>query len=169
MNSNLAFEIRPISQADRAWMAQFIRDRWGSTQIVSRGVVHKTTRLPGFIAVHDDHPAGLVTYHIDGAECEIVTLDSPFQGMGIGTALIQAVRQAALEAGCSRLWLITTNDNLPALRFYQKRGFRLSAFYRGAVDQARKIKPEIPKIGMEGIPIHDEIELEMKLPVGEDH
>jgi GNAT superfamily N-acetyltransferase len=168
MNSDLAFEIRPISQADRAWMAHFIRDRWGSTQIVSRGVVHETTRLPGFIAIHDDHPAGLVTYHIDGADCEIVTLDSPFQGMGIGTALIQAVHQAALVAGCSRLWLITTNDNLPALRFYQKRGFHLSAFYRGAVDQARKIKPEIPKIGMEGIPIHDEIELEMKLPVGED-
>jgi len=149
-------------------MAQFIQDRWGSTQIVSRSTVHDTTQLPGYMAVHDDHPAGLVTYHIDMTGCEIVTLDSPFQGMGIGSALINAVRSAATEAGCSRLWVITTNDNLPALRFYQKRGFRLSGLYRGAVDQARKIKPQIPKIGVEGIPIHDEIELEMQLPTAEE-
>jgi ribosomal protein S18 acetylase RimI-like enzyme len=167
MDSDLAFEIRPISQADRAWMAQFIQERWGSTLIVSRGTVHDTSQLPGFIAIHDDHPAGLVTYHIEGGDCEIVTLDSPFQGMGIGSTLIQAVRSTAIEAGCRRLWLITTNDNLPALRFYQKRGFRLAALYLGAVDQARRIKPQIPKLGVEGIPIHDEIELEMQLPTVE--
>lgn len=59
-----------------------------------------------------------------------------------------------------RIWLITTNDNLNALGFYQKRGFRIKAVYPGAVDEARRIKPEIPLAASNGIPIRDEIELE---------
>ena len=107
--------------------------------------------------------AGLVTFHIAGDACEIVTLDSLHPGQGIGTALIEAVKAAAGAAGCRRLWLITTNDNLHALGFYQKRGFRLVAVHPGAVDDSRKLKPEIPLIGNDGIPIRDEIELEIVL------
>ena len=62
------------------------------------------------------------------------------------------------------MWLITTNDNLNALRFWQKRGFHLIKIYPSAIDKvSRKIKPQIPKMGADGIPIRDEIELEMKL------
>jgi len=57
----------------------------------------------------------------------------------------------------------TTNDNLNALRFYQKRGFVLAAVYPEAIERARKIKPTISLIGYEGIPLRDEIELEMPL------
>ena len=95
---------------------------------------------------------------------EVVTLDSLRPGRGIGTALIEAVKSAASAAGCRRLWLITTNDNLHALGFYQKRGFRLVAVHPGAVDAARRLKPEIPLNGNDGIPIRDEIELEIVLP-----
>jgi RimJ/RimL family protein N-acetyltransferase len=105
----------------------------------------------------------LVTYRIVAKECEIVTLDSLQTGMGIGTALLDAVEQAAQQARCRRIWLITTNDNLTALRFYQKRGFSLVAVHRGAVEQARRLKPEIPACGQYGIPIQDEIELELLL------
>jgi hypothetical protein len=84
-------------------------------------------------------------------------------GQGVGTALIEAVKVAAIEAGCRRLWLMTTNDNLHALGFYQRRGFRLVAVYPGAVDAARLLKPEIPLLGNDGIPIRDEIELEIAL------
>jgi N-acetylglutamate synthase-like GNAT family acetyltransferase len=106
---------------------------------------------------------GLVTYSIEGEACEIVSLDSLAENQGIGTALVQAVGTAARQAGCRRLWLITTNDNTPALRWYQKRGFRLAALHRGAVDQSRRVKPEIPLTGLDGIPIHDELELEILL------
>ena len=90
---------------------------------------------------------------IAGDACEIVTLDSLIEGQGIGTTLIEAVKAAAEAAGCRRLWLVTTNDNLHTLGFYQKRGFRLVAVHPGAVDAERRLKPEIPLIGNDGIPI----------------
>ena len=93
----------------------------------------------------------------------MVTFNSTVEGQGIGTALLEAVKLAAVEAGCNRLWVITTNDNWPALRYYQKRGFRLRAVYPDALDHSRKLKPEIPLFGLEGIPLRDEIELEMRL------
>lgn len=128
---------------------------------MAHGTVYRPAGLPGFLAAWDGESAGVVTYHLEGDACEIVTLDSLRPGQGIGTALIEAVRAVAAEAGCRRLWLITTNDNLHALGFYQKRGFRLVAIHAGAVDQARKLKPAIPRLGSDGIPIRDELELEI--------
>jgi GNAT superfamily N-acetyltransferase len=121
--------------------------------------------LPGFVAICENEPSGLITYHLDSAECEIVTLDSLKEGYGIGSALIEAVKREALNAGCARLWLITTNDNTPALRFYQKRGFAIKAVYPNALENSRRLKPEIPEIGIDGIPIRDEIELEYRFDV----
>ncbi|UCD57579.1 MAG: GNAT family N-acetyltransferase, partial [Candidatus Hydrogenedentota bacterium] len=106
---------------------------------------------------------GLVTFRIEDDECEIVTIDSTAEGTGVGSALIGAVKDAAVSAQCKRLWLITTNDNTAALRFYQKRGFILVAVYPNALEQARRLKPELPFIGKDGIPLRDEIELEMRL------
>ncbi len=160
----MCFDIRPISPADRDRVAELIAERWGTDAIVVHGIVYKPSTLPGFIAYCGEEWLGLITYHIEGGQCEIVTLDSFRPSMGIGTALLWAVRQAAIETQCGRLWLITTNDNLSALRFYQKRGFVLVAVHRNAVAEARKLKPEIPATGSDGIPIRDEIELEMILP-----
>jgi GNAT superfamily N-acetyltransferase len=106
---------------------------------------------------------GLVTYNIVDDSCEIVTLNSTYPSSGIGTALVEAVRDIAIKSACKRLWLITTNDNLNALRFYQKRSFVLVAVHRNALELSRKLKPEIPMIGNHGIPLRDEIELEMML------
>ena len=105
----------------------------------------------------------MITYRAEGNACEIVTLNSLVEGRGIGTALVQAVREVAVNAGCKRLWLITTNDNLTALRFWQKRGFWLVRVHRNAIADSRRLKPEIPLTGEHGIPIRDEIELEIVL------
>jgi ribosomal protein S18 acetylase RimI-like enzyme len=88
-------------------------------------------------------------------------MNSLVEKKGIGSALVEAVKEKAKAAGCERLWLITTNDNAAALRFWQKRGFRLSAIYPNAVEELRRLKPEIPLTGNDGIPIRDEMELEM--------
>jgi ribosomal protein S18 acetylase RimI-like enzyme len=128
---------------------------------VTRGWLHDASRLPGYVAIYNQERAGLITYRIEGDACEIVTLNSLVEGQGIGSALVQAVRKAAVEAGCRRLWLITTNDNLSALRFWQKRGFSLVSVHRNAIADARRLKPEMPLIGEHGIPIRDEIELEI--------
>ncbi len=157
--------VRPLMPADRAWVARHVAEQWGGEVVVVHGAVYHAAGLPGFVAEaeHTGEAAGLLTYRLDGDACEVVTIDSLRPGIGVGTALIEAVKQAARQAGCRRLWLITTNDNTDALRFYQKRGFVLVAVYRDAVAADRAIKPEIPLIGNDGIPIRDEIELELAL------
>jgi ribosomal protein S18 acetylase RimI-like enzyme len=157
--------LRRLGPEDRDWVIDLLHERWGSALIVSRGRVHEVDKLPGFIVEDQGAPIGLVTYRIDGEACEIVSLDSLMEGRGVGSALVRAVREAATEWGCDRLWLITTNDNTAALRFYQKLGFRLVAVHRNAIDRSRELKPEIPAVGTDGIPIRDEIELEMYLKI----
>jgi GNAT superfamily N-acetyltransferase len=108
--------------------------------------------------------AGLLTYIIDPAQCEILTMHVDAKGLGTGTRLLAAVEEIAKSEGCDRLMVVTTNDNLDALRFYQRRGFCLVALYEGAVDKSRTLlKPEIPKLGEFGIPLRDELELHKKL------
>ncbi|GCE05730.1 GNAT family N-acetyltransferase [Dictyobacter aurantiacus] len=159
--------IRAIEEHDRGRLAAFVREHWGAPVLVAHGIVYEVARLPAFVAVEDDEWVGCISYIIKDGDCEIVSLDSLREGRGIGSALIKAVKEVAERAGCRRLWLITTNDNLHALRFYQKRGFALMAIHRGAVDLARHLKPEIPLIGNDGIPLRDEIELEMDLQAGD--
>jgi len=155
--------IRAVREADTPWVVRVLEKHWHSTEIVTRGRIHRADRLPGFVAEFSGEPVGLLTYHIAADHCEIVSLNSLRERMGIGSALLDAAREAARLAGCRRMWLITTNDNLAALRFYQKRGWRLTAIYRDALEEARRLKPEIPLSGLDGIPLRDEIELEMLL------
>lgn len=169
-----AFTIRPLERSDREWVAHFLDERWGTTQIVSRGKAVYGHLLPGFMAerggadVEEDvsekdrqaENIGLITVHIGEKECEITTLDSLDESMGVGSALVEAVENWAQEAGVKRLWLVTTNDNLEALKFWQKRGYELVSVHRNAIADARRIKPQIPITGLNGITIRDEIELE---------
>jgi GNAT superfamily N-acetyltransferase len=156
-------EIRPTGPEDREFMERFTVERWGSPVVVAHGTVYRPEELPGFLALSEGKTAGLLTYRIEGGSCEIVTLNSTLARRGAGSALIEAVRDAARRNGCFRLWLITTNDNVDALRFYQKRGFELVRIHRNAVNRSRELKPEIPEVAENGIPIRDEIELEMWL------
>ena len=162
-SSTTTFEIRPLDRDDRDWVAALIEKEWASTKIVTRGKIHHADELPGFAAIANNKPVGLVTYRIDDKECEIITLNSLSRRIGIGSALVEAVKRVALDSNCKRLWTITTNDNVDALRFYQKRGFKLVAVHRNAVERSRKLKPEIPLVGKDGIPLRDEIELEITL------
>ena len=154
--------VRPLGPGDRDWVRAKLAVLWGET-VVSRGRVHNPAVLPGFLADEGGEPVGLATYRIDGNDCELVTIDSFPQGAGAGTALVEAVAAAGRDAGCGRIWLITTNDNLRALRFYQRRGFRLVALHPGALDRSRELKPSIPEVGLDGIPLRDELELELRL------
>ena len=154
-------EIRPVQAGNIAWVQRLLVEHWDATRIVSRGRVHQADALPAFAAILDGSPTGLVTYRFERDECEVVSLNSLV--LGTGRPLIEAVRNAAVAAGCRRLWLITTNDNLGALRFYQKIGFVLAAIHVNALDESRRLKPSIPLIGIGGIPLRDEIELEIML------
>ncbi len=154
------FTLHPICPADAEWVMVFVVEHWGDEIIVIHDQIFTPHTHPGFFAHVDGELAGLITYRLDSDSCEILTLNSQLPGQGVGSALIDAVRQAARSANCRRLWLMTTNDNLNAIGFYQKRGFHIAAVYPGAVDRARLIKPGIPLIGENGIPVRDEIEFE---------
>lgn len=157
------WQIQPVSKNDRKLVQQFICAQWGSEKIIVHQTVFFPAQLPGFIVFEQDRIIGLATYQIQSNQCELITLDSLVSSRGLGTALINQVIQSARDAGCQRLFLTTTNDNLNALRFYQKRGFHFSAVFPNAVSKARETKPEIPMIGDFGILIRDEIELELEI------
>jgi len=159
----MAVDIRPVGPRERAWLDTVKWELFRGDIIVSRGVVHRPLELPGFVAYVDGEPVGAALHHVHGSDCELVSIDALRQWQGIGTALLAEVEDAARAAGCTRLWLITTNDNTEALRFYQRRGFALVAVHRDEIARSREIKPAIPEVGNHGIPIRDEIELEKPL------
>ena len=158
-----ALTVRAVTPADAECVRQHSRDTWHDEIVVAHGEVFRPHELPGFIALSGGDAVGLVTYRIDGDGCEIISIDSIRQGRGVGTRLIDDVKDVAMRAGCRRLCLLTTHDNLNEIGFYQKRGFSLVRVHVGAATDARRLKPSIPLIGFEGIPVTDDIELEMQL------
>jgi GNAT superfamily N-acetyltransferase len=159
----LDFQIAEIRTEDKPLVASFISKNWGSQIVVTKGKLLNTIELPGFISILDSKVIGLITYDIQGKDCEIVTLDSKINNHGMGTQLIKMVIEKAKLNYCNRVWLITTNDNTNAIRFYQKRGFDWVGFYKDSLQVSRKIKPEIPEFGDDNIPIKHEIEFELRL------
>ncbi|HXD10645.1 MAG TPA: GNAT family N-acetyltransferase [Anaerolineales bacterium] len=155
--------IRRLTPDDLPRLRQFWKENWGDEFVVAHGVIYYPDTLDGFIALDGEEWAGEITYAFSGNDCEIVSLDSLREGQGTGTKLITAVVEEARTKNCNRVFLITTNDNLNALGFYQKRGFQLVKINRGAMIETRKLKPDIPLIGANDIPLRDEIELEMIL------
>ena len=133
---------------------------WGSDILVSRGKAHNAEELDGILAIDNGKIVGLGLYSIE-KDCEITLLETFIQNKGIGTQIIGRIKEIAKKNNCKRIWLVTTNSNINAIKFYQKRGFYISNIYIKAMDEARKIKPEIPKIAENGIEIRDEIEFEM--------
>ena len=128
--------------------------------MVLRGKEVDMTGVEGFFFQEDGAIIGLVTYLVSDGVLEITSLDSLREKQGIGSELLEYVVREAQQRGCKKIVLITTNDNLNAMRFYQKRGFDMARLFRNAVDAARKLKPEIPLLGENAIPLRHEIELE---------
>ena len=155
--------IRRLTAEDLPRLRRFWQENWGDEFVVAHGVIYHPDTLDGFVAAEGDEWVGEITYTFSGTDCEIVSLDSLREGQGIGTKLINAVVDQVRKQNCKRVFLITTNDNLHALGFYQRRGFELVRIHRAAMSETRKLKPFIPLIGMNNIPLRDEIELEMNL------
>lgn len=156
-------DIKTISSENREQINDFLNSHWFSTNMVVRGELVDMTTLDGFVVYDGEAIIGLVTYKTEGNECEIMSLDSLREKQGIGTALVNKVVETAREKKCTKIKLITTNDNINAIRFYQRRGFDMAKLYHNALDISRKLKPSIPIIGDFDIPLKHEIEFEMGL------
>jgi GNAT superfamily N-acetyltransferase len=161
--ASVVIVVRRALETERDELHARLRAEWMGDTIVSRGVAHELGELSMLVALEAMSVVGLATYLAGDGECELVTLNAFESSRGVGGALLDAVAAEARDAGCGRLWLTTTNDNLTAQRFYERHGLRLVATHRGAVDEARGLKPSIPLVGEHGIEIHDELEYELLL------
>jgi ribosomal protein S18 acetylase RimI-like enzyme len=148
---------------DRPRLAGLMTARWGSTSVARLRRLTDVTGLEGFVAAGESGEwMGYASYEIDGSSLEILVLESVRENRGVASALIARCVARAIESKLDRVWLITTNDNVDALRFYQRRGFVLVALHRNGVSWSRQnMKPEIPELGFHDIPIRDELELEL--------
>lgn len=156
-------EIRKLRPSDRAWSNALLCEHFDSTRVVSLGRLHDAAALPSLVAVEDGIPVGSLHYSLDGGQCEVVTLVVERPRMGIGTALLGSLVELAKSSACSRLWLVTTNDNHAAQAFYRAVGWRCVAVHAGAIARSRMLKPEIPALGIDGIPLEDEIEFDLDI------
>ena len=153
------FQLRNKTSGDDEWITGVATKLWGSVQIISKAHTYDILNLPGIVGESDGKPVGFITFAVEGDACEIVALYCALEKKGLGTQLIESVKEHAKLAGHHTVWLMTTNDNTVALRFYQKRGFVITAVRVNVMEEQRKVKPTIPLLGNDGIPIRDEIEL----------
>ena len=156
--------VEPARDTDRAALEKLFTAAWGQPWVVARGERRDLRSLPTLVARDTDGALlGVLTYAHCGDSFEIVSIQTSWPGKGVGSALLAAAINTARELGTPRIWLVTTNDNLDALRFYQRRGLRLTGLAPGAVEHSRLLKPEIPAIGEYGIPMRDELTLSLDL------
>jgi len=155
--------IETINEIYRAFVDKQIAESWAGPFMATRGVLHDTRRQAGFVARESGEILGYILYDSAGGDCEITVVESLRDGCGIGRALIDAVVKQAKRAGCGRVWLVTTNDNTHAIRFYQRIGFSLRAVHIDAIKKSRELKPQIPLRGSDGIEIAHEFEFELKV------
>ncbi len=158
-----ACRLRPRAPRDDAWVAESIASVWGAVDVVSRGRVHRADQLPGLVGERDGERVGLLTYHVQDGALEVVTIQSLAPRTGVGSSLLDGAVRVARDAGCHRIWLVTTNDNTGACAFYSARGMRVRAVHAGALEVSRGLKPSIPTRAEDGTPLEDEIEFEQWL------
>lgn len=134
----------PIEGLPKDKIIEFFKLHWGSPEMVISSGVYNCSELDGFAIVNeDDNIIGLITYVIKDYECEIISLDSIEEGKGIGSSLVEEVEYLATKKKCKLVKLITTNDNLLALKFYQKRGFVISKVFKNS-RESEKVKTRDP-------------------------
>lgn len=150
--------VRPFAASDEAWADGLIGAEFGGRIQARRGELLDVLDLPGLVAERAGDLVGILTYRLDDTDAEIAYIEATERRGGVGTAVLEAF---FTSVNPSRAWLVTTNDNVDALRFYQRRGFVISDVRIGAVTHARDtLKPTIGTHGDHGIEIRDEIELE---------
>lgn len=111
----------------------------------------------------DGDRRAVVSWRIDGDRAEIVSLHAQPTGAGVGTRIMNAAEDELRRRGVSKIVLATTNDNVGALTFYQKLGYRLVRLHLDEMENVRDAKPGVPEIGQNGIPLRDMWELEKHL------
>jgi GNAT superfamily N-acetyltransferase len=156
--------VRPLTADDRDWVAELIGNAFGSVRMISNDhLIEDASLLDGFAAEIDGRPVGCALFNDVDGDVELVALVSTYRGAGVGTGLLESAVERGKREGWTRLWLVTSNDNIDAIRMYQRAGWDWTEFRRDSITKARALKPEIPEIGNHGIPVRHEIHFEAPL------
>jgi ribosomal protein S18 acetylase RimI-like enzyme len=163
MSGSLDVWCRALTSSDRRWVRTILVRNWTSTTVARRGELIDAMRLRGFVAVVGGQRAGVALVDVRDGDFEVVAISTSRPRRGIGSALMQQCVDDARALGCTRVWLVTTNNNVGAIAFYEQLGMTLCAVRRGAVSEARALKSSIPLLDSHGVPIDDELEFELTL------
>jgi ribosomal protein S18 acetylase RimI-like enzyme len=157
--------VRPLAPGDRGWVRRTLVRDWTSTTVARRGALIEASDLPGYLAVLNGRRTGLVLVDVRNDELEVVAISTTTRRRGVGHALMAQCVSHARHHGCRRVWLVTTNNNVAAMAFYQRFGMDLCAFHRHAVRASRVLKPTIPLRDGNDVPIEHELEFEILLDI----
>jgi len=150
--------VREASASDRVKALELFRHVFRPAQLVSYGEAISLDEAAAFVAETDEGIAGALAWRpFDGALHILALATDPMhQRAGVGGHLVAEAELLARRQNWPRVIVTITNDNLPALYFYQRRGYRVSAILRDSIAaQTRDQKP----MGFAGIPILDEMQL----------
>jgi ribosomal protein S18 acetylase RimI-like enzyme len=150
--------VREGSPADREKALELFKRDFGPAQLVSYGEAISLENAAALVAETDGEIAGALAWRpFDGA-LHILALatDPMWQRAGVGGHLVAEAELLARRQNWPRVIVTITNDNLPALYFYQRRGYRVSAILRDSIAAHTR---DAKAVGFAGIPILDEIQL----------
>jgi len=155
--------VSPIASGDRDWVAETLVREWTSTSVARLGELVEAAELPGHLATLAGRRVGLVLVDVRHREYEVVAISTSEPRRGVGRALMECCFAEARAAGCRRVWLVTTNNNITAIAFYQRLGMDLRALHRHALRVSRELKATIPERDADGVRIDHELEFEVLL------
>jgi GNAT superfamily N-acetyltransferase len=153
--------IRPATSADRAGIAKLAEYVWGETEADCFDKSYQVDELPAYVACDGSEIVGVASYACEGDVVNLVMLDvlPRWQGRGVARKLISEVIDVARDAGLERVIVATTNDALPALQLYQRMGFTITEVLVGSMLEHHGGV----ELGFAGIPVRDEIRMELRL------
>ena len=160
-----ATEIRELAPNEQSQAVALLDAELGGRLQARLDEVHDVLSMPAIGAAAHERLVGIACSRWSGIGSSSPRWPSlVLTGWAVSAASWSKPCRAGIAQGASELWLVTTNDNLDALRLYQRHGFHLDRVHPGAVDRARRQKPSIPALGEFGIPLRDELVLIRRLP-----
>lgn len=156
-------DIVALADEDRSWANDLIMSRHAGDIIYTRGSATDSKLAEGFVAKRDGKAAGVLLYVLGWSDTQILTLEMEAPDDEVARALVERAVKLAKDEDSKAISVTLWNDNIDAMRYFQLAGFRLSSVKKGAVTDARRKNPAIPKVGKHSIPLLDEIELKLSL------
>jgi ribosomal protein S18 acetylase RimI-like enzyme len=152
---------KATSDKDRGSIRDLVRRFWGEQEQLTFDKMFIAAELPAYIARVGDEIRGFLSFAETEDDVIIVTLGilPEYQNSGIGRSLIEKVEAEARSLGKPRLRVSTSNDDLPALAFYQSVGFQIYEVKPDVI--AEKHGRVLEGIG--GLPVRDELRLRKTL------